>query len=826
MGSSYFILWGKNLRALLKLHATAAGLAAFLLLPLLWRIQWNTPYSYGWHFKSWEEIAPPVFWPSFVGASIVAYSCIRNFFRPGRKLSAVFREPIESPELYLMWQFGCALIGFSIASFLRLVDIRFMPFAQIMLVMLGAIGWGRLLSGLPRPNLWSAAFCAGFAVLTLTKAAAVDTWIQWNYSGMESKPLWNSYLLVNDYLSGDQNSPRVVWEHNDITADTGSVRAFELLPSYSGRSVLEGLYMQSGINSPFVYYIQSELTQNASTPFPLYYYSRPNPARAAEHLRLFNVSQVIAVSDNIANSLDFSPDYELGIAIPPYKIYRLKGREDSYVEPLRFRPLRIPAQNWEKRQFDWFRESSLRVPVVVASEGSPGEFWKSLQAYGGDPEHIPEVPFPDVEEVQAHAVLSDGKITIDTSKPGHPLWIKVSYHPDWRITEGAGELYLASPAFMLLVPGTSKVVLTFDTKTGIYLWGKVFFAVTIVLLILNIALRKLRRGPPQGSGTPGPISGAGLPAFIRRRLVRFSDHTTQSQNRIGMNAAPLVAFAAVVVICVGAISTRNHRDPTLLYNFASDKFTELSENRSSPLALLPQDSPGELPPSPETVRLYKAFDECVRYGQTSVLDYSVLHKAFFMASWDRWDELQQMLEKFLKDNPENRTYPESLAWLGEASLKKGRQAEAERIFRRALFFWPEGRATERAGLRLAEIIGADPLLETARGLFTSGRYLEAYDFYAALALSKDKKTADESTISLAYCCFYMNRWNEASDLFMRWLGDNFDTPESARIQADYKQCLAIVDQNKEWITGPDAPPISPARKGLIVRLIQRVTGEE
>jgi hypothetical protein len=91
---------------------------------------------------------------------------------------------------------------------------------------------------------------------------------------MESKPLWNSYLLVNDYLSGDENSPRVVYEHNDLTAGTGSVKAFELLPYYSGRSTLEGLYMQSGLNSPFIYYIQSELTQNPSTPFPLYYYSR------------------------------------------------------------------------------------------------------------------------------------------------------------------------------------------------------------------------------------------------------------------------------------------------------------------------------------------------------------------------------------------------------------------------------------------------------------------------------------------------------------------------------------------------------------------------
>ena len=47
-----------------------------------------------------------------------------------------------------------------------------------MLVLLGAVGWGRLLSRLPRPNLWLAAFSAGVVALALTRAAPVDSWIQ------------------------------------------------------------------------------------------------------------------------------------------------------------------------------------------------------------------------------------------------------------------------------------------------------------------------------------------------------------------------------------------------------------------------------------------------------------------------------------------------------------------------------------------------------------------------------------------------------------------------------------------------------------------------
>ena len=119
---------------------------------------------------------------------------------------------------------------------------------------------------------------------------------------------------------------------------------------------------------------------------------------------------------------------------------------------------------------------------------------------------------PANEEIRAGADLGDGRITIDTSKPGHPLWIKVSYHPDWRITEGAGELYPASPAFMLLVPRTSRVVLTFDTGAGVYLWGRILSLFTIVVIILQGPVR------PDASH-PSPFHKAGPPAGLAERMT-------------------------------------------------------------------------------------------------------------------------------------------------------------------------------------------------------------------------------------------------------------------------------------------------------------------
>ena len=266
MGSSWFIVRGGRLKYLLRLHAAAAGLAAFWLLPLLWRLPWSTSYSFSWHFKSWSEIAPPLLLPSIAGTFMLALFPPPGRPRSGKKFTQVFKESIGSPELYLFWQFATAMLGFSLARSLGLVDARFLPFAQITLVLLGAVGWGRLLSHLPKPGLCLAGFCSAAVVLALTSAPYLDRWITWNYSGMESKPLWSSFRQVNDYLKGDENSPRVACEHNDITNEAGTVRAFELLPLFSGRSTLAGLYMQSALNAPFVYYLRSSLPRLRVAP--------------------------------------------------------------------------------------------------------------------------------------------------------------------------------------------------------------------------------------------------------------------------------------------------------------------------------------------------------------------------------------------------------------------------------------------------------------------------------------------------------------------------------------------------------------------------------
>ena len=70
----------------------------------------------------------------------------------------------------------------------------------------------------------------------------------------------------------------------------------------------------------------------------------------------------------------------------------------------------------------------------------------------------PEVPLP--AGVTAQARLEDEAITVTTSRVGHPLLVKVSYHPRWR-AEGADGPWLVSPALMMIVPRQPTVRLTY-----------------------------------------------------------------------------------------------------------------------------------------------------------------------------------------------------------------------------------------------------------------------------------------------------------------------------------------------------------------------------
>ena len=61
--------------------------------------------------------------------------------------------------------------------------------------------------------------------------------------------------------------PRVAVEYNEQHGDAGSVRVYETIPFFSGRSTLEGVYNQASVITHPVYFLASELSPVSPNPF-------------------------------------------------------------------------------------------------------------------------------------------------------------------------------------------------------------------------------------------------------------------------------------------------------------------------------------------------------------------------------------------------------------------------------------------------------------------------------------------------------------------------------------------------------------------------------
>ncbi len=480
---------------LVKVGALAFGLIAFWAVPLLAFSEYTTAYSIVWPIRGFTHVFPVILWP-FIGilAAGLAVIIVR---RIGRRHDPATRPADHRVPYLISLAVGSGLLYLG-AWKLDVVDIRFLPFAQLAVVLVAAVPAADAIRAIAsRLRRGGTPATAALAVLAAAGALAwshgqvtfARDWSAWNYGGFEAAPGWQAYRGITNAVSRTWADPRVAYEHNAVHNDVGTVRAFESLPLFSGASTLEGLYMQSTISSPFVFYIQSELSEVGSCPLLPYHCGRLDAARAAEHLRLYNVTDVITRSDRVKQVFRASPAFAAGADVPPYTVFHVESATGAYVEPLRYEPVVLESQDWKADFFAWFkRPGSGEVPLVRAGPRSAVETeWARATAL---PNRMPRIPLFDAVEVTSE--LAPEQIRIHTSRPGHPLLVKVSYHPRWHV-EGADAVWLASPSFMLVVPTQADVRLVYG-PTAIDQVGTALTGLTVLwLLVAGLRSTRLRR---------------------------------------------------------------------------------------------------------------------------------------------------------------------------------------------------------------------------------------------------------------------------------------------------------------------------------------------
>jgi TolA-binding protein len=470
---------------LFKVYALGFFLLAFWLVPLLVFTRYTTSYHLVWTINSVKEIVPEILLPflaaGIAGSVILLLWGLRTLGNSGLELIAKLA--------YLWFGVATAIVFFVAAPQIGVVDIRYVPYGQLMICLLAALSFGWLGSRLLNRwglNLIFMVLAVAFTMhWTNSRVGAVDGWSKWNYEGFEGKRTWPIFKQINKELAGSFQDPRVVYEHSADHNIFGSTRAFESLPLFAGRATLEGLYMQASISAPFVFYIQSLVSSATSQPFPQYSYTNMDFDRARGHLELFNVRDLVIRSTAAKQAIRKVDEFKMKSSIGQYELWELSSNPNRYVTKLENEPVLYQADSWKEISYQWFIRDDLRDVHLVFPTGRQESIKPPMTQSATSLDMVPKVAM-DYGDCEIKETIHNDAILIDTTCLNKPLLVKVSYHPNWRV-EGADRIHLVSPSFMLIYPRQQNVRLSYGPGS----WDKLGMALTglgIVILLLNVPL--------------------------------------------------------------------------------------------------------------------------------------------------------------------------------------------------------------------------------------------------------------------------------------------------------------------------------------------------
>lgn len=709
-GSGFFLLTGirfkEHLNALLKIHGLAFCLLGFWITPLLANLPWTTKFNILWIFFSWkqavEEIFPPTIQPFIALTLVAAVTALAAFFlrKKSREEDGGETPFCLRPTAYIWGLIVCGAALYFAGYRARVVDVRFIPFFQLYLIIGGAMLFRSRL--IVRNSKTLAVLLAAVALLSTAlwvdgRVTFIRSWVASNYRGMESKVLWPEYKAVNGYLKGDWNDPRVHYEHSTINQGVGSVRAYENLPLFSGRSTLECVYIQASVPAPFVFYIQSETCQHPSTPIPEVIYSRFNLERAAEHMRYFNVSQFIAMETETKRALAAAPDYEREFSARPFEVYGIKDAPKSYVTALDRRPVLLPLEGWMQKAYTWFRLGDLDVTPVFAGGLSLEE--KTLFAPAGDApmRSLPEVALKNAEAPALKATLLHEKIVVTGARPGMPLLVKASYHPGWKAS-GGERIYLAGPGFMLLFPNSPDVTLEYGPTK----WDWIGKILTLAALF-----------------------------WIALCALPFSRGITGMAGRVFNQYAIYPAVPLLLVMAAGAglfLSREAPEFPAVPYNKALKYFAAEDYEKAVP-----------------------AFRQVLeRHGQSLIAGEAAYHLAMCYYRQKNWPATLKELESALEKYPDSPRAPEIRYHVGLCKMEQKRFGQARQAFNRTVEEFP------------GTVWGRLAAYHHAMSLYREGRYADAQESLdRLLSMAPERGLAAEAFYHRGLCLMLQGNNQEA-----------------------------------------------------------------
>ena len=305
-------------------------------------------------------------------------------------------------------------------------------------------------------------------------------WLNWNFTGYEGKNDWNQIQSL--YTKLENLKPgRIMWEPNSDMNKYGTPMTLMTLPYFTKHTSMEGLYFDSSITTPFHFISVSGLAKRPSNPVGGLSYINNKFDQGVDYLYDLGIDYFISYTEEIESKAMSSDRLNFLFSSEPFSVFEVSS---SKVELI----------NQDIEVFSKVNKQEGILSSVFRDTNITNFFEKAYENFDElDEKRIVEVsnkiliqPSNNNNLEVTDIRITNRKISFFTNNPGELHLIKVSYFPNWSISNGLGP-FRTSPSFMSVIPNQEYVEINF-VKTSLEK-NSFYFSIFSLLLSLIILIR-------------------------------------------------------------------------------------------------------------------------------------------------------------------------------------------------------------------------------------------------------------------------------------------------------------------------------------------------
>ena len=318
--------------------------------------------------------------------------------------------------------------------------------------------------------------------LIFSTVSFLPHWLNWNFTGYEGKNDWNQIQSLYSQL--DNLKPgRIMWEPNSDMNKYGTPMTLMTIPYFTKHTSMEGLYFDSSITTPFHFISVSGLAKRPSNPVGGLSYINNQFDKGVDYLYDLGVDYFISYTEEIESKAMNSDRLTYLFSTDPFSVFQVNSSK-------------IELINQDIEVFSKVNKQQGILSSVFRDTNISNFFEKAYENFGElDETRIIEtsnnilIQPSNKKDLDVRGLkITNKKISFFTNNPGELHLIKISYFPNWSISNGLGP-FRTSPSFMSVIPNQEYVEINFQ-KTELEN-NSFYFSIFSLLLSLIIFIRSI-----------------------------------------------------------------------------------------------------------------------------------------------------------------------------------------------------------------------------------------------------------------------------------------------------------------------------------------------